>query len=123
MSLRALAEADLGLIVEDPTGGFGWPVTFTDPDGVEYNLTAFTNDRADIIDPDTGTAVSGTTTTVAYRISSMVPRPVSVHDENSLPWLCSFEDVQGTPTTYRVMETRPDDGLGLMVCFLEPYTP
>ncbi len=33
MSIRQLAESDLGLILEDEATGFGWPITVTDPSG------------------------------------------------------------------------------------------
>ena len=72
MSIRQLAESDLGLILEDGDTGFGWPITVTDPSGAVRPLTGFSDDIAQIIDPDTGQAVSGRLASVALRISSIL---------------------------------------------------
>jgi len=72
MSIRQLAESDLGAILEDSAMGFGWPITVTDPSGFSVGLIGFSDDISQVIDPDTGVAVSGRLATVALRISSLV---------------------------------------------------
>ena len=125
MSLRQLAESDLGLILEDGVTGFGWPITVTDPDGASANLTGFGNDISQLIDPDTGQAVSGRLISVALRLSSLyaaslgIPRGIA--DSGVKPWLMSFEDINGNPATYKVQQSNPDRALGIVTCLLEFY--
>jgi hypothetical protein len=125
MSLRALAEQNLGAILEDGVTGFGWPITITDPDGNTAPLTGFSNDIAQLIDPDTGQAVSGRLASVALRISSLTSAglglPVGISDSALKPWLVAFDDINGNPYTFKVQSAPPDRGLGIVICMLEFY--
>ena len=127
MSLRAVAETDLGVILEDGVFGFGWPITITDPAGTVKPLTGFSDDISQIIDPDTGQAVSGRLASVALRISSLTAAglglPVSIADSTSKPWLITFDDINGNAFTFKVSQSNPDRALGLVVCLLELYQP
>ena len=84
MGLRQLAESDLGKILEDSDTGFGWPITVTNPTGDSGTLTGASGDISQIIDPDTGVAVSGRMAHVSLRISSLVaaglPVPAGIVD-------------------------------------------
>ena len=121
MSLRRVAERDLGSILSDTRTGFGWPIVVTDPLGNRFNRTGFSNDIYLLIDPDTGQAVSGRTASVALQISSLPDIPVGVSDTASRPWLVEFADIGGRPWRFRVSETNPDRTLGLIVLILELY--
>lgn len=127
MSLRQLAESDLGLILEDRETGFGWPITITDPTGFSGTgpLTGFSNDIAQVIDPDTGQAVSGRLATVSVRTALLTSvglgRPVGVADAGSKPWIVEFEDINLNPYKFKVSEAPPDRGLGLITLILELY--
>ena len=126
MGLRDDAEADLGAILEDSTRGFGWPITLTDPAGNTASLTGFSNDISQLIDPDTGQAVSGRLAHVALRISALLASPVAaiprgIADASIKPWLITFDDINGTAYTFKVSESDPDRTLGLVVCLLETY--
>ena len=124
MGLRETAEADLGLILEDSSTGFGWPITVTDPAGKAEPLTGLSGDIAQAIDPDTGQAVSGRLAMVSLRISSLLAAgftdlPRGIADGLKKPWLITFDDINGTSYTFKVQRSNPDRTLGLVKCILE----
>lgn len=125
MGLRDVAERDLGRILENSTTGFGWPITVTGPSGLSKPLTGFSDDISQVIDPDTGEAVSGRLASVALRISSLVAAglglPVGIADSASKPWVIEFNDINGNPYKFKVAQSNPDRALGMVVCLLEIY--
>ena len=125
MSLRELAEADLGTILEDGTTGFGWPITLTDPTGKVGSFTGFSDDIAQVIDPDTGQAVSGRLASVALRISTIYAKgfelPRAIADSNSKPWIVQFDDINGNAYKFKIAQSNPDRAIGMLVCVLELY--
>lgn len=125
MGLREIAEQDLGTILEDRDRGFGWPITVKSPAAVSAPLTGFSNDIAQLIDPDTGQAVSGRLATVAIRISSLTAAglslPYGIVNTASKPWLITFDDINGNSYTFKVQESNPDRAIGMVVCILEAY--
>ncbi len=126
MGLREDAEIDLGFILEDSTRGFGWPITVTDPSGTTAPLTGDSGDISQLIDPDTGQAVSGRLAHISLRVASLLASPVaaiprSIADSASKPWLITFDDINGVSYTFKVSESDPDRKLGLVVCMLELY--
>ena len=127
MGLRQIAESDLGLILEDTVTGFGYSITLTDPSGTVRPLTGFSDDISQIIDPDTGQAVSGRLASVALRISSIISAgltlPKGIADAGIKPWLVQFDDINGNPYTFKVAQSNPDRALGLVTLLLELYAP
>jgi len=125
MGLRQLAEADLGLILEDAVTGFGYAITVTDPSGTVRPLTGFSDDIAQIIDPDTGQAVSGRSASVALRISSILAAglalPRGIADAGIKPWVIEFNDINGNAFKFKVSQSNPDRALGLVTLLLELY--
>ena len=125
MGLRQMAESDLGLILEDEVAGFGYPITVTDPAGNATPFTGFSDDISQIIDPDTGQAVSGRAASVALRISSLlnagVALPRGVADAGAKPWIVEFDDINGYPFKFKVSQSNPDRALGMVVLLLELY--
>lgn len=125
MSLRVLAEEDLGGILEDAVTGFGFSIKVTDPSGTFGTLTGFSNDIAQLIDPDTGQAVSGRLASVALRISSLTTAglglPQGIADAGIKPWIIEFDDINGNPFKFKVAQSNPDRALGLVICLLELY--
>jgi hypothetical protein len=125
MGLRQIAEADLGVILEDSETGFGWCITVTDPSGSVAILTGFSNDIALAIDPSTGQAVSGRTVTVALRQSSLyavgMTVPAGIPDKTKSPWVVEFDDVNGFRSRFKITEVLPDRALGITICRLEFY--
>ena len=125
MNLRLQAEADLGSIMEDTVGGFGWPITVTDPDGTVQPLVGLSTDIAQVIDPDTGQIVSGRLASVSIRIGALTAAgltlPRGVAERAKKPWLVTFDDINGNPYTFKVQSADPDRAIGLVVCILEVY--
>lgn len=120
-----IAEADLAVTLEDPVFGFGQAITVTDPDGNTANLTGFSGDIAQVIDPDTGTAVSGRLAHVDLRISSLTAAglglPIGVVKRTDKPWIIDFDDIQGAPYKFKVQQSNPDRTSGVIACILETY--
>ncbi len=127
MGLRQIAEADLGVILEDSVTGFGWPITITNPSGNAQALTGFSDDIAQVIDPDTGQIVSGRLASVSLRIASLTAAglslPEGIADATQKPWLIAFDDISGNSFTFKVMQSNPDRAIGLVTCILELYQP
>ncbi len=127
MGLRATAEADLGTILEDSVTGFGFPITVTSPGGTNETLTGFSDDISQLIDPDTGQAVSGRLASVALRISTINTKfpgeglPRNIADATLKPWIIEFNDINGNPGKFKVSESNPDRALGMLICILEVY--
>lgn len=127
MGLREIAETDLVITLEDPTFGAGWPITVTNPDGVKNCIPLFgqSDDIAQVIDPDTGQAVSGRLASAVLRISSLTAAglelPRGIADSGQKPWLIEFDDINGNPYVFKVSESNPDRALGIVVCLLELY--
>lgn len=124
--LRETAEADLEFILEDDVTGFGWPITVTDPAAKAESLIGFSGDIAQVIDPDTGQAVSGRLAMVTLRISTLIAKgftslPRAIADDTSKPWLIAFDDINGNSFTFKVQQSNPDRTLGVVKCILEIY--
>ena len=126
MGLRDIAEADLAVILEDNAVGPGWPITLTAPDGTTDALVGYSNDISQVIDPETGAIVSGRQASAALRISSILAAgftglPVAIADRTSKPWLVGFDDINGSPHTFKVVQSNPDRTLGLVTLILGLY--
>ena len=125
MGLRDQAERDLSFILEDGVRGFGWSINVTDPSGAFGTLTGFSDDISQVIDPDTGEAVSGRLASITLRISSLTTAglslPVAIADSALKPWIIEFNDINGNPFKFKVSQSNPDRALGIVVCILELY--
>lgn len=126
MGLREQAETDLAFILEGDESGFRWAISITDPAGVTVpDLFGFSDDIAQVIDPDTGQPVSGRLASVALRIGLLITNglalPYGVVDASKKPWLVGFDDINGNPYTFKVIQSNPDRALGLLTCILEAY--
>ena len=126
--LRELAESDLEHILEDGVHGFGWEITLTAPDGYAGTgpFTGYSNDIAQLVDPDTGQAVSGRLAGAVLRISSIMAQgftglPRGIEDSSQKPWLVTFNDINGNPFTFKVTEGNPDRAIGVVALVVEFY--
>lgn len=125
MSLRDRAIADTARIIGDAEGS-GQTTTLTSPSGVTHPVVGWTNDISQVVDPQTGMAVSGRTATVVYPFSSLSDAgfdeiPQGIESTGSKPWVVVFDDARGVPGTYKIASSDPDRTLGVVVCFLEVY--
>ena len=133
VGLRRQAFEDLSTIVNDADCGVGWPVVVTDPDGNQSPqpgglidpIYAITSDVSDLIDPNTGHAVSGRLATCAIPMQSLVTAglgmPEGISNSALKPWVIQFNDIMGNPFTFKVQESKPDRMLGIVNCSLELY--
>ena len=125
MGLRTTAKADAKVILEDGLDGFGWSVTLTDPAGVTADLTGFTNDISELIDPETGVAVSGRLASVAFSIETLTDAgftlPEGISDKSKKPWIVAFDDVNGNPGVFKVARSSPDRALGIITLIVGAY--
>ncbi len=127
--LRSQAERDLAATLEAP-GDFGWPFVLTAPSGFEgaSQLYGQAHDVGELVDPDTGTLVSGRQITLVVRTSSIVGDgypglPIGEPDNLAKPWLAAFDDLAGVGGLFKVRETRPDRALGFTALVLEFWKP
>lgn len=124
MGLREQAAADLRTILADESG-FGWPIWIYPPTGEGARLTGFSNDVAQMIDPQTGQAVSGRVASIALSIADLdaanLGLPRAIASKASKPWLVQFCDIGGKQHLFKVSEANPDRALGVVTCLLEPY--
>lgn len=129
MSLRDIVEADLATMLENIDCGWNASIVLTDPAGVEKTLAGQSSDISQLIDPDTGTAVSGRLATVSLRISSILSStpgpaltlPRGIADTTGKPWLVAWTDTQGEAHTFKVAQSNPDRMLGVLILILENY--
>ena len=127
MGLREVAEADLEFMLEVDSDGFAWPISLTDPAGTTVSMQGFSNDVAQVVDPDTGQVFSGRTASIALRIASIYAAlpgsglPESIEDASSKPWVVAFDDIHGLAYTFKVEQSNPDRTLGVVTCVLEQY--
>lgn len=117
-------------IVQAKTTGFALDVTVTDPNGLSSGvIQALSSDIHQILDPETGLAVSGRHATVQLAISTLRAAgfigelPRNIQDSSSKPWLVEFEDLEGARQVFKVNQGNPDRSLGLINCVLEVYRP
>ena len=126
MGLRDIAAADNRAILGDTVTGPAHPITLKDPAGLSVSIDGYSNDIGLFIDPDTGTAVSGRTGTVAFNIAELLSKgftslPEGISDASSKPWIAIFNDVNGNPHTFKITRTHPDRSLGMITCVIEVY--
>lgn len=122
MGLVATARLDAGRILEDADRGFGYTITLTTPDGDTADVTGFSIDIAQAIDPDTGMLVSGRTSHITVRTALVAEKfpsagqPVGISDSSGKPWLAEIDG-----NTFKMYQTDPDATLGVITCRLEAY--
>jgi hypothetical protein len=126
MSLRSQAESDLAIVLEN-SADFGWPVVFTDPDGVSNvdPIYCASGDIGTTIDPNTGVPVSGRSAYLSVRRSTLtaagLDMPTNVESKTSKPWRATFVDINGHAFTYKIISSMPDRTIGLITCELSIY--
>jgi len=125
MGLRETAEEDLAVLMEDSDCGFSWPIIVKSPAGLTDTLNGLSDDIAEMINVETGEAVSGRIVSVALRLSTLTAKgftiPRGIIDSSILPWLISFDDLQGNTLNFKVIQSNPDRTIGLVVLKLEFY--
>ena len=125
MGIRQQLRRDVHRILTDAKHGFAWTVVVTDPNGRSAKMHGFSTDIADLIDPETGQAVSGRQAEVTVSMDSLkcagFEHPEHIAGTAGKPWTMKFDDIEGTSHTFKVMRTAPDRTVGLILCYLEAY--
>jgi hypothetical protein len=121
MGLREQAALDAQSILQDSAMGFGWPLTLTSPLGASTQLTGYTTDVSQTIDPDTGQSVSGRRASVAVSLRSLAEMPRGEADHQRKPWTVTYADSQGVTGKWKVVEVLPDRAVSVVVLLLESY--
>lgn len=124
MTLLDIAAADLRSILGDTVGGFSIPITLITPQNDEIQINGLANDIGLTVDPDTGQAVAGSSSSVALPIvdidAAEKGRPRGVASGAERPWRVRFTLPTGGAQTFKVTRTFPD-ALGCLVCILETH--
>ncbi len=122
MGLRQLANRDLNHILTDDQCGFAWAIVITSPRGQRFERNGLSTDIAELIDPDTGQAVSGRLVSVALPMTQLpTDLPEGVHDSKLRPWRVQFDDIRGQSEQFAVRESNPDRSIGCQILILELY--
>jgi hypothetical protein len=125
MGLRQEIRQHTHNILQDVKHGFAWSLVVTNPDGISACMAGFSTDIADLIDPETGMAVSGRQAEVTLSFDSLkavgLDHPAYVADGSGKPWTVRFDDIEGTSHIFKVMRSAPDRTMGLVLCYLEAY--
>jgi hypothetical protein len=120
MNLREVATTDLNNII---TMDFGVEILLTPPTGLTKTVTGYTNDIAQVIDPDTGQIISGRVISIAVTLRSLSEQSLEIPrgkmDESSNPWLVQFMDPDLKEYLFKVLSSNPDRALGIVTCELE----
>lgn len=124
MGLREDLAASARTFIEDEAG-FGWPVQVTTPLGETTALVGLTTDITNLIDPETGIAISGRMASLTLPIGALTDAglglPIAQPEKTQRPWLVRFADVGGKPHLFAVREAKPDRAMGVVVLMLEAY--
>ena len=97
-------------------GDFGTTVTVTPPTGNSLTAVGRYNDVSEMVDPVTGDIVRNRCASLTLRIAALPSLPYGVADGTVKPWRVTMNSV-----TYKVFDTAPDKGMGMIILFLEPY--
>lgn len=125
MGIRELANRHNRAILNNSATGGGWPFTITDPAGNTAALTGWSNDIAQVIDPDTGQAVSGRLATVTMHLQDLEAQGLAIPSgenfSNAKPWLVTWDDLRGNAYKFKISSADPDRTINNVTCILEAW--
>jgi len=126
MNFLDIAQQDKAFTLKDSVNGFGTVITLTDPSLFTATVTGRTNDISFAIDPNTGSAVSGRTATIAIDMQELTDKgftsfPAAQSDKTKKPWIIEWTDQLGGVHAFTVLEANPDRALGILNCTLNLY--
>lgn len=108
MNIRALAEKDLALTLEN--NGEGWEICFTDPEGESYKVRGRVGDIGFGYDTE-GNSIAARVVQATWRLSSMM-----LEGKYLIPsrgWTCNWKDLSGKAWSAYVTRCEPDRTLGV----------
>lgn len=105
-------------------GGFNTPVTLTDPLGVEHATQGVCSRHHLEFDTD-GYPVNSTNAHILFSETALVDLGLTVRNANDEvdlnAWLATYVDGTGTTRIYKIVQTRPSETLGLIICIVGRY--
>lgn len=122
--LRELAAQDARQFLNDQDSGFAWSAVVIAPDGTESDppLRGFSTDIAQMVDPETGVAISGRSASVTLNLQDVLDAfgtlPRRVADRLETPWRVRIADIVGQSHEFVVTASDPDRALGYLVLSL-----
>lgn len=121
MSLNRAIE-DARRIITD--GGFNVTITLTSPLSVDYTVQGVASRRHLEYDQE-GYSINSTLIHATLVEAELIAQGIEVRNERgevSLgKWLLTYTDATNTERTYSIIQTRPSETLGLIVCILQRY--
>ena len=124
IGLRELAHSDMLQIMNDESG-FRWPCVVTSPDLSSASLFCRSTDIHLSIDPGTGEVITGRQASVSFALDDLKKKGMQsirgIEDSTSKPWTVTTKNINEVEQVFKVVQTYPDNTLGLVVCFLEAY--
>ena len=123
MSILDLARKDFQGITE--SDDWASDVTLNDRTNPEQILKAWASKHHFGIDPETGLAISTLQVYVRFSEQTLVDAGFTVRNANKevamLGWKVSYTDSSGNLRTYQIDNTRPDETVGQIICFLKEF--
>jgi hypothetical protein len=105
-------------------GGFNTAVTLTTPAGVETAAQGVCSRHHLEFDTD-GYPVNSTNAHILFSETALTALGLTVRnaaDEVDLnAWLATYVDGTGVSRTYKIVQTRPSETLGLIICIVGRY--
>lgn len=126
MNLRAIAEQDLAITLEDSENGFGISATITDTKGISAALDVQSGDIHVLYDPGGEVKVNSRTAHVSVRIASLIAAglemPKAQPNQTKNPYTFEFADSNDVMRKFIVSQSSPDRTLGIITIILELIT-
>lgn len=123
MNLRAIAEQDLAITLEDSEYGFGLPATITDTKGTSAVLNVQSGDIHVLYDPGGEVKVNSRTAHISIRIASLtaagLEMPKAQPNQTKNPYTFEFADSNGIVRKFIVSQSSPDRTIGIVTMILE----
>lgn len=127
MNILLQAQEDTRKILNDQATGFAVAIFVTNLVGFRKEFSGFSNDIADLIDPETGQAANSRLVSVALSIQDLfadgftTELPRGINKKDSKAWLVDFTDLLGLSTKWKVFKSNPDYGIGMVTLLLERW--
>lgn len=115
MNLSEQAETDLEFTLEDSITGFGIALILNDGTK-DYPLNCQTTDIGFFIDPETGIGVTGRTTEITARISTLTGLGGGIPAKS---WTGQYIDTNGNIWNFGIQQNRSDRKLGVYNILIE----
>jgi hypothetical protein len=108
MNVRELAEADLGLTLEDTAGAGSSYVLICGDE--EFEVTGSFGDIGYLLNPNIGTSTQTRTITATYRIKTLREKTEKIPERG---WRVRAKDLQGNDQLFFVVRYEPDYSIGI----------